>query len=182
MQHRPPVGERPATRSSTGFLMTMGTAVGVGLVIAGPAGAISSITNTISMSRSSLDTGQTVTIKGDTDYGSSSFLPNPYYSNFRNSIDAVHFNRPAIYSENCEGSEYYYASSDSWTEGDPSYRFDCGTFFVVPSKERHVYSHATTRSDALGSGTRLHQQGQFNRGTVASYGANDTWRTTFSDK
>lgn len=136
---------------------------------------MSSVGNEITMSASNLEKGQRVNIKGDTEYGSFGF-PNPYFSNFRNAINARHFNRPNIYSENCEGDEYYYSASDSWTDGDPSWRFDCGTFFVTPTDRRHVHSNATTRD---GRDTKIHRHGQYDRGTAASYGSTDEWRTSF---
>jgi hypothetical protein len=123
-----------------------------------------------------------VVLVGTTEFGSSTFLPNPYYSNFRTAINAIHFNRPQPYNENCEGDTFYYSASDSWTSGDPSFRFDCGTLFVWPDKERHVRANATTKSSALGSGSRTHAQGQYDRGTIASWGATDNFMTTFSAK
>ncbi len=166
----------------SGVITTAGTVAFVGLAVATPAGAISSISNSIGMSQSSLDTGQSIGIYAKTDFGSSTFIPNPYYSNFRTSVNAKHFYRPSPYSENCEGDTFYLTTSDGTINGDPAFRFDCGTFWVLPDKERHVNSHANTRSDANGSGTRESAQSQFDRGTIASYGATDTFRTTFSAK
>lgn len=166
----------------SGAITTVGAVALAGLAVATPAGAISSISNSIGMSRSSLDTGQNVGIYAKTNFGSSTILPNPYYSNFRTAVNAKHFYRPSPYSENCEGDAFYLTSSDGTINGDPAFRFDCGTFWVMPDKERHVNSHANTRYEGTGTGTRASAQGQFDRGSIASYGATDIFRTTFSAK
>lgn len=166
----------------SGATTAFGATLITGLALAAPVGAISSISNSITMSRSSIDTGQTIGIYARTNFGSTAVIPNPYWSNFRATVNATHFNRPAPYSENCEGGSFYYTSSDGWAKGDPAFRFDCGTLFVLPDKERHVNSHASTRSNANGSGTRQHAEGQYDQGSIASWGATDTFRTTFSAK
>jgi hypothetical protein len=122
------------------------------LLIAPAASALSSITYSLTFNPRNFCGNDRVVVKADGTFGWS-WEPNPYYSNYRVAIHWRHFYRPSIWSNDTEGTAYYYVAADDWLElaGDPpSWRFDSGTFLVIPTQYRHTYADAYGRTKADG--------------------------------
>lgn len=115
--------------------------------LAGPAYAVSKITNRLSISPVEFGCGRTVTIKVETDF-EWLVIPNPYWSDFRAAVQARHFRKPNNYFVQArQNTAWYYVASDGVLSNQPSWRYDGGEFVVVGDEFQKVHATATTASN-----------------------------------
>ncbi len=145
------------------------------LLLAPAAYAISNITYSLTFKPRSFCGNDKVVVKADATFGSSGVW-NPYYSNYRVAIHWRHFYRPQIWSNDTEGTSYYYVAADEWLElpdNPPSWRFDSGTFLVIPTQYRHTYADAygRTKADGAVAGSLRNKMHGYSTPIGPSYGA-----------
>ena len=130
--------------------------------------AISSITNSLSLSDQSINTNQVVSCTAKTVYDNT-IITNPYSSSFYTEMNAYHFNKPITTGyTGFSGVAWVYKSTGRFTT--PAYAFDAGTlWFSGTSKVTKSVSYTDKAKAATAGSRRNNRHGQY-QGTWDSIG------------
>lgn len=130
--------------------------------------AISSITNSLSLSDQTISTNQSVKCTAKTVYDNT-IITNPYSSSFYTEMNGYHFNKPSTTGYSGFSSvSWAYKSTGRFTS--PAYAFNAGTlWFSGTSKVTKWVSYADTAKSAASGSRRNNRHGQY-QGTWDSVG------------
>jgi hypothetical protein len=114
--------------------LTVGAVLALSAMFVTPVLAISSISNTFTMSPQTFGDAKTVTVDAKTKYDQFWIPPNPYPSNFAVAVGYRHLRSPSIVLRTgVAGSYVYKASIDQINGGAPGYWYDNGGgWFFAP--------------------------------------------------
>ena len=125
------------------LLLTALVVAVAGGVFASPAAAVSQITNSLSRSDATLNTGQKVTFKAKTVYDWQ-YAPNPYTSDFYTEVSHGGFNKPVTTASQGINKAWAY-KNPGWFLNSAWY-IDSGVFTVVTTRTKSVDFYATAKS------------------------------------
>lgn len=118
-------------------------AVAIFGALAGPALAISAITNDLQIDNRAACVGQTVDIKAQT-YFDNIYIPNPYPTDYAFAINANYLSQPSIYYRYNEPNDKYivYRSSEGAIYNDPAWWYQNAPIVIVTPAWHRIYMTA----------------------------------------
>lgn len=130
--------------------------------------AISSITNSLSLSDQSVNTNQVISCTAKTVYDNT-IITNPYNSSFYTEMNAYHFNKPMTTGyTGFSGVTWAYKSTGRFTT--PAYAFSAGSlWFSGTSRVTKSVSYTEKAKSAAAGSRRNNRHGQY-QGTWDSIG------------
>ncbi|KAF0209463.1 MAG: hypothetical protein Q8S43_04580 [Actinomycetota bacterium] len=157
-------------KHKAGFAAVLAMAI---LLLATPAYAVSSVTNTFKAGDYTVNTGQSVTISASSVYDWM-YVPNPYTSNYDEEVSYSMFNKPSTYAwGGLTNTAWTYKSAGHYVS--PCWELYQPDFWVVTKAT--IYANANASAKSLAAGTKKSSRhGQYQNGWV-SYGT-ATWFTT----
>ena len=127
-------------------------------MLAGPALAVSSITNYMSISNTGACRGQTVNITTETDFNQFA-IPTIYTSDYAVAINYIYFSStPTITSSLNENSYFVYRSSEGSIYGEPAWWYQTNPIWVFQPVWHKLYMSATVTRHDRSSGWNFHGQ------------------------